>query len=188
MAYTVFFPGGNNDSEFQAYVRLLRQNGVDIGNAPRIPDPETQNKWLYVWNSKEEAESFRNDLAEITGKQDWLVHETNAQPSDGPLGPIILLLTRSAAEFIFSMHALSRAMIKSAFPHAKPTATSISVGFETWHDFKSSHGNVIGLIEEIGPTLTGLDGDQIGTIGLQVFDADNDKTVIFIPPTAGKVA
>ena len=184
MAYTVYFPGGNTDSEFQAYLRLLRQNGVDIGNAPRIPDPETQNKWLYVWNSKKDAEAFRDELASITGTEDWGVHETHAQPSDGPLGPIILLLTRSAAEFNFSVHALSRAMLKSAFPESAPTASSVSVDFEKWHDFKKVHGNAIGLIEGITPALTGLDGTQIADIGVQVFDADRDKTVIFIPPFA----
>src|SRR4051794_40142857 len=49
MGFTVYRGGGTRDSEFQAYVRLLRQRGVDIGKVKRVLEPEAGRRWLYVW-------------------------------------------------------------------------------------------------------------------------------------------
>lgn len=40
MAFTVSRnDGGTKDSEFEAYARLLRQQGVDLGKSSRAPEP-----------------------------------------------------------------------------------------------------------------------------------------------------
>ena len=49
MAFTVGRNDGfTKDAEFEAYARLLRQQGVDLGNchACRARD---WRRWLYVW-------------------------------------------------------------------------------------------------------------------------------------------
>ena len=47
MGFVVTRPVGTKDAEFEAYVRLLRQQGKDIGYLPRVPDPENpKRRWV----------------------------------------------------------------------------------------------------------------------------------------------
>jgi len=47
MGFTVTRPVGTKDAEFEAYVRLLRQQGKDLANLPRVPDPENpRRRWV----------------------------------------------------------------------------------------------------------------------------------------------
>ena len=42
MGFTVNRDDGmTKDAEFEAYARLLRQQGVDLGKLPRVPEPGT---------------------------------------------------------------------------------------------------------------------------------------------------
>ena len=43
MAYTVTRDGGTKDAEFEAYARLLRQQGVDLGKVPRVLGSRAQH-------------------------------------------------------------------------------------------------------------------------------------------------
>ena len=44
MGFTVTRPGGTKNAEFEAYARLLRQQGKELGNLPRVPDPENSSR------------------------------------------------------------------------------------------------------------------------------------------------
>jgi len=89
MAFTVGRNDGfNKDAEFEAYARLLRQQGVDLGKLPRAPEPGTGRRWLYVWDSREKAQAFADELKKRTRDNAWVVLEVAAPPSEGPLGPI----------------------------------------------------------------------------------------------------
>jgi hypothetical protein len=81
MGFTVTRPVGTKDAEFEAYVRLLRQQGKGLANLPRVPDPENpRRRWVYVWNSQEEAQRFADELKEQTGDNGWRVEPTAAPP------------------------------------------------------------------------------------------------------------
>src|SRR5207249_1063391 len=112
MGFTVYHSGGTRDSEFQAYVRLLRQRGVDIGKLKRVPEPGTGRRWLYVWDTQAQAQAFADQLKKRTGDQGWEVIKVNGPPSEGPLGPIVIQLARQADGLTFEVHPLSRAMIR----------------------------------------------------------------------------
>ena len=60
--YTVRKQGLNTDREFQAYVELLQDIGIDVTDVPRTPEPETTNRWLYVWRNKTQAEKFAREF------------------------------------------------------------------------------------------------------------------------------
>ncbi len=63
MGFTVSRNGaGANNAEFEAYARLLHQQGLDLGKLPRVPDPGTGRRWLYLWESREKAQSFADLL------------------------------------------------------------------------------------------------------------------------------
>jgi hypothetical protein len=39
MPFTLTWPVGMKDAEFEAYAHLLRQQGKNLGNLPTVPDP-----------------------------------------------------------------------------------------------------------------------------------------------------
>ena len=184
MGYTVNHSDGMvKDSEFQAYARLLRQSGVDLGNVPRVPEPGTDRRWLYVWKTEEEARAFAKELKKRTG-QTWVVQPVNAEASEGPLGPLMVQLVRQGDGLTFGLHALSRAMIRSAIPTAVSATTSVFIDTQTWYDFQNIKGGLNELAEQILPSLTGLTGEEIKDLGYVILDADTEETLASVPPRA----
>ena len=173
---------GAKDAEFEAYARLLRQQGVDLGKLPRAPEPGTGRRWLYVWDCREKAQAFADELKKRTGDDAWGVVDVSAPPSEGPLGPIIVRVGRRASGLVFGLHSLSRAMIQSAMPNADGTATTIAVNFETINDFLNSHGSIADLAREVVPTLTGLKLRDLERLGYALIEEDTDRTLVFMPP------
>lgn len=182
MGFTVTHDGSTKDAEFQAYVRLLRQSGVDLGKVPRVPEPGTQRRWLYVWDTDEGARKFAKELRRRTGDRAWEVVPTTGPISEGPFGPVLIDLTRRSDGLVFALHPLSRAMIQSAFPDRFQAPTTIFIDTQRWLDYRRTRGDLENLIEEIAPSLTGLTIDELKELGYAVMDTDTDKTWVFVPP------
>jgi hypothetical protein len=182
VGFTVTREGGTKDAEFQAYARLLRQLGKDLGKLPRVPEPGTGRRWLYVWNTKEEAGVFADELKKRTGDSAWEVVDVNAAASEGPLGPILSQMTRQADGLTFALHPLSRALIRSAFPRAVSSASTTSIDTATWYGFRKEKGGLEELVRQIAPSLTGLSSDDLEALGYAVVDADSDETLVFRRP------
>ncbi|MGH7172130.1 MAG: hypothetical protein ACRELG_17790 [Gemmataceae bacterium] len=174
--------GMTNDAEFEAYTRLLRQQGVDLGRLPRAPEPGTGRRWLYVWDARQKAQAFADELNNRARKDVWVVVEVKAPPSEGPIGPIIIQVARRANGLAFGLPPLSRTMILSAFPKAKASATTISINFETWHDFQTTHGSIEELAREVVPILTGLKRQELERLGYALIDDDTRRTLAFVRP------
>jgi len=183
MGFVVTRPGGSNDPEFQTYARLLRQRGADLGNLPRIRDPFSGQRWLYVWNTQTEAAAFAEDLKQQTGDPAWAVVEVRTQASEGPLGPVVIQLVRQADGFTFGLHALSQVLIRSAFPQAVRAITYATIDTPTWYDFRKRKGDLGELVRAFATPLTGLTCEQLETIGYVVVDADSDRTLVSVPAT-----
>src|SRR4051794_7497776 len=154
MGFTVTRPGGTRDAEFQDYARLLRQRGVDLGSLPRVRDPITDRRWLYVWDTRAEAQAFADELKERMSDPGWEVVEVNGPASEGPLGPVVIQMVRQADGLTFGLHPLSRALIRSAFPRAVNATTYATIDTPTWYDFKKTRGGLADLVREIAPGLT----------------------------------
>ena len=183
MGYAVTRLVGTTDGEFEEYIRLLRQRGVDIGRVPRVLDPKTGNRWLHVWADREDAQNFAAELNQQTPEEGWLVVDVEVPFSEGPLGPILIQLARQTDGLTFAIHPLSRALIRSAFPTAAATTTYATIDDATWADFVRKRGGVAELVQEIAPGLTGLDRDQLESVGYTVRDSDSDQTIVSVPPT-----
>ena len=184
MAFTVSRADGiAKDSEFEAYTRLLRQKGIDLGKLPRVPEPGTGRRWLYVWGSKEKAEAFAAELTKRTRDKGWVVIDVTAPPSEGPLGPIIIQVGRRATGLVFALHPLSRTMISSAFSGAKAIATTVSTDFETYQDFLKTYGSIEDLAREVVPTLTGLKLPELEKVGYALIEDDTGRTLVFVKPS-----
>ena len=183
MGFTVTRPAGAKDAEFESYVRLLRQQGKNLGNLPRVPDPKNpQRRWVHVWTTREEAQQFADDLQEQTGENGWRVEPTAIPPSNGPFGPVRIQLARRSDGLLFALHPLSRGMIQEAFPGTIPAATNVFIDAQTWSDFSMARGNLSDLVKEIVPSLTGLSLEQLTDLGYAVIDADDDRTWVYVPP------
>jgi hypothetical protein len=183
MGFTVTRPVGAKDAEFEAYVRLLRQQGKNLANLPRAPDPESpRRRWVYVWNTEQEAQQFADELKEQTGENGWSVEPTAVPPSNGPFGPVLIQLARRSDGLMFALHPLSRAMIQETFADATPGVTNAFINTQTWNDFLKAQRNLTDLVEEIVPSLTGLNIEQLTDLGYAVIDADNDRTWVHVPP------
>lgn len=183
MAFTVHRNDGMaKDAEFEAYARLLRQQGIDLGKLPRAPDPATGRRWLYVWDSPEKARAFAEELRKRTCDDAWVVDEVDAPPSEGPMGPIIVQVGRRATGLVLGLHPLSRAMIQSAFPHAQERDVTVSIKFETLHEFRARYGSIEELAKEVVPTLTGLNLQELEEIGYALIEDDTDRTLVFVRP------
>jgi hypothetical protein len=183
MGFTVTRPGGTKDAEFQDYARLLRQRGVDLGRLPRVRDPLTDQRWLYVWDTQAEAQAFADELKEQTGDPAWEVVGVNSRPSEGPLGPVVIQMVRQADGLTFGLHPLSRAMIRSAFPGTVNPTTYATIDIPTWYDFKRTRGGLGDLVREVAPGLTGLSREQLEALGYSLVDADTSETLVSVPPT-----
>jgi hypothetical protein len=186
VGFTVTRPGGTKDAEFQAYARLLRQLGKDLGKLPRVPEPGTSRRWLYVWNTEEEARAFADELKKRTRDAAWAVVDVNAAASEGPLGPILIQMTRQADGLTFALHPLSRAVIRSGFPRAVSSASTASIDTATWYEFRKERGGLDELVRQIAPSLTGLDSAELDALGYAVVDADSDETLVFRPPAMAR--
>lgn len=182
MGFTVTHPDGLKDVAFPTYSRLLRQNGVDLGKLPRVRDPRTPKRWLHVWKAQKEAEAFANELKAWTDDRTWEVVEVSGRALEGPLGPVIIQLVRQADGLTFGLHPLSRDMIRSAFPQTVRPTTYATLDASTWHDFRKIKGGLKELVREIIPSLTGLNPEQLATVGYTVMDADTEQTLVSVPP------
>jgi hypothetical protein len=164
--------GATNDSEFEAYARLLRQRGVDLGNLPRAPEPGAGRRWLYAWDSREQAQAFADELKHRTRDDAWEVVQVDTPPSQGPMGPIIIQVGRP----------LSRATIQSAFPGAKGSATTVSLNFDVGDDLRNLPGRLHDLAREFVPTLRGLKLPELEQLGYAMIEDDTDRTLVFVRP------
>ncbi len=181
MGFTVTRAGGTKDNEFEVYARLLRQQGLDLGNLPRVPEPGTKRRWLYVWDTQAKAQAFADELKKRTGDPPWEVIRVSSPPSKGPMGPLLIQLARRGDGLIFALHSLSRAMIRSAYPKAFGVS-SVSIDTQEWDEFRKANGNLSDLVQQIGPSITGLSAEQLKALGYAVIDDQTEETVVFVPP------
>jgi hypothetical protein len=181
MGFTVTHSGGTKDAAFQDYARLLRRYGIDLGKALRVPEPDTNRRWLYVWNDQAKAQAFADELKATTADPEWGVVEVNGQVSEGPLGPLVIQIARRRDGLTFGLHTLSRTLIRSAFPGAVGVSYTF-IDTATWHEFRKVRGDLTALTQQVVPAITGLTNEQLEGLGYAVIDAGDDATLVFLRP------
>jgi hypothetical protein len=162
--------------EFDAYVRLLGKRGIDWTEIQRVPEPGTQNRWLYVWEDRQEADAFCKEIQSETRDTNWEVRvlDPSIPASRGPIMPVVINVTRQALGITAALHPHSRTAIRRRFPNAR-RVSSVYVEYETEAEFKHAHGP---MWDEIALVLTGLTADQLQELGgYRVFDPVAEKTV-----------
>jgi hypothetical protein len=89
---------------------------------------------------------------------------------------------RRATGLVFGLHPLSRATIQSAFPHARYSASTIAVNFDTLDEFLDRFGGIEALAREVVPTLTGLESTSLDQLGYALIEDDTHRTLVYVPP------
>ena len=180
MPYTVAHSdSGITRHEFDAYVRLLEQRGIDWTNAPRVQEPGS-NRWLYVWDNRGEAEEFCAELRRETRDDKWLVLELSPdlqpslQPSTGPLMPVVIFRRLHSLGAEFTLDPFSRMLVKRRFP-GYPPATSIDIESSTMQDLEQQHRP---MFEHLALVLTNLTAKQLAQLGgYRIVDPATDETI-----------
>src|SRR4051812_29190097 len=120
MGFAVVHQGGTKDNEYQAYARLLSrqllQRGISLDKLPRVKESEGKS-WLYVWDNKDEASAFAEELKKLTGDSHWHVTLVKAQPSLGPLRPLEINVGRQHDGWTFALEPLTRKAVQTRFPN-----------------------------------------------------------------------
>jgi hypothetical protein len=189
MPFTVHHAGPVREIDFEAYARLLRKSGADLGKLPRVPDPAGR-RWLSVWQTKTEAEAFASELKKRSGNAGWEVAEVRGPVSEGPLGPAVIQLSRRADGLLFALQNLSRVMVFSAYPHARKAtrASYLFMNLEDLSDYQAAHRGMGDLLQLVAPALTGLNHEELAEVGYSVVDDDSNETVYEVPSAVPKVA
>jgi hypothetical protein len=105
--YLVAPRSASKSTDFQEYVRLLRQQGIDLAQAPRVQHPAS-GRWLHVWDDEKSARRFLKELARRTSDDAWQVEMAGLPIALGPLGPLLVELSRRSDGLLFGLHPLSR--------------------------------------------------------------------------------
>ncbi|MGH7134778.1 MAG: hypothetical protein ACREHD_03510 [Pirellulales bacterium] len=179
MGFTVTREGGTKDAEFEAYARLLRRKGVDLANLPRVREPGTGRRWLYVWNDEADARAFADELKKRTRDAAWEVLPVDAPPSEGPLGPIEIQVGRQTTGWTFALHPFSRQMVQKLFPESR-LVSSVFIATDTQQDFLATVGNLAYLAAQVAIILTGISVDQIVDTfgGYRVYEPATNKELV----------
>jgi hypothetical protein len=162
--FTVTKPGGTRDYEFEAYTRLLEEVGVDVGNVPRVPEPETTRHWLYTWRRKEEAEAFARELRRRTRDGSWHVYQFNiAEEARGPVAPLDIFEVRNEDQgFMYYLAPASRERIIRAYPNTRLLA-NITISQRDLEGISGQHGDR--WWDQMGRELTRLTREQVLSLG-----------------------
>ena len=167
-AYTVTKPVGNTDREFQAYIDLLEEIGIDITSVPRTREEGTDNHWLYVWKDRTQAERFARELGDRLRDPSFFVKEIKVPTEErGPLAPLTILSIPTREGTVFRLTARSQGRLMQHFPNATlsgDVALPRDVLYPTGvrEDFQRQHGPVWDHVIAI---LTGLTEDAIARLG-----------------------
>ncbi len=165
--YTVRKGGPSTDQEFQAYIDLLQDVGIDIADVPRTPEPGTTNRWLYVWKSKLHAERFARELGARLRDRSWQVYELDV-PDDwpldeqrGPLAPLRILSIPTSEGTEFRLEGTSLERILRHFPNA-PVVGQVTFPTQVRADYERPHGPVW---EQVISRLTAIPDEAVARLG-----------------------
>jgi hypothetical protein len=156
-AFAVGLPRGMTQAEDNAYVDLLRQQGLVPGK-PKIEDSFGRH-WHQVWESREEAEQFAAQVRQATNSQDWEVYDLSpprhSADGNGRGGPVEILVGRRSDGRTYGLHPNSLALIRQRVPEAH-ARSAVFIG---------GNGQRGPLYDQVGNLLTGLTPSQVKELG-----------------------
>jgi hypothetical protein len=185
MPFTVVRPEKIGVEEFTTYHWLLRKQGWDVLRTRRTQEPASGQRWLPVWEKREEAERFAEALARETEKEAWNVIAVPADSvSEGPLGLIELNVGCQGnsgfqgPEYVYELGWHANIILDAFFP-TRERLKMVMFELVGPPDFEADQKRW-GL--EAARLLTGLEREEIDRLGgFLINDPTRDRTVYFPP-------
>jgi hypothetical protein len=160
--FAVTKPGGTKDYEFEASKALLEAIGIDLSNVPRVQEPGTARRWLYVWRDRAAAQAFARELGARTGDTSCAVQECDLPADDsGPLAPLDVIAEPVADGTRSRLSTASQERIMRRFPSAR-LAGEVILSHQAQQTFERERGPVWPRVISL---LSGLTLDQVNELG-----------------------
>jgi hypothetical protein len=160
--FTVMKPGGTKNEEFEAYRALLEEIGIDLSNVPRVPEPGTGRRWLYVWHDRAAAQAFARELGVRTRDSSWAVHEFDFPVEEsGPLAPLDVIADPVADGTVYRLSTASQERILRRFPNTH-LAGEVFFSTRAQQDYERDHGLVW---DQVILRLSGLSEAEVNELG-----------------------
>jgi hypothetical protein len=155
-------PGGTTNQEFDAYKALLEEVGIDLSNVPRIPEPGTGRRWLYVWRDRTAAQGFARELSVRTRDSSWMIQEFDLPVEEsGPLAPLDVIAEPVVDGTVYRLSTASQERITRRFPNTR-LAGEVFVATQTQQESERDHGPVW---DQVILRLSGLSEAQVNELG-----------------------
>jgi hypothetical protein len=160
--FTVMKPGGTRDHEYEAYKALLEEIGIDLSKVPRIQEPGTNRRWLYVWQDRTAAQRFARELGVRTRDSSWAIHEFDLPVEEsGPLAPLDVIADPVANGTAYRLSTASQERILRRFPNTRLTG-EVFFSTQAQHDHERERGPVW---DQVILQLSGLSAAQVNELG-----------------------
>jgi hypothetical protein len=161
-AFTVMKPGGMKDREFEVYRAFLEEIGIDLTNVPRVQEPGTGRRWLYVWRDQSHAQAVARELRVRTRDSSWAAHELDLPTEEsGPLAPLDVIAQRVADGTVYRLSTASQERIIRRHPNAR-LAGEVFFSTQAQEDHERDRGPVW---DEVITRLSGLSEAQVKEMG-----------------------
>src|SRR5262249_45606657 len=158
----VTMPGGIDHRDYEVYVRLLTQEGIDVTDMPRVLERGRPNRWLYAWTIRADAEDFARELRKATRKKSWRVHEFRADHLPRRrLGPIQVTVGIQGDGCAYELHPQSENLVRRKVPHAH-LIPSVFIGRDRCDNSESDRTEFVW--DHVVLLLTGLTKDELAEL------------------------
>src|SRR5262249_2989848 len=124
----------------------------------------TDGRWLYVWDSEQEASAFAEELKKQTRDRQWFVRPVNGKPSLGPLRPLEINVGHQGDGWTFGLEPLTRKAIEARFP-GSCRRPSVFIGSPSLDAPLAEQPDLRELAERVLFILTGLKAEALRTFG-----------------------
>jgi hypothetical protein len=175
------------DSEDREYESLLNRHllkkNMNLAQVPRVEQPGTGARWLYVWPEEREARDFAARLNKQTKTSAWIIRPLpeGTRPSIGPLRPVEIQVSYHRSRYVFALAPWSYLAIQGLFPGSCQMRTvTVSSGGEV--DVPTGGDGLREIARPVLLLLTGLTEERLGVFNeFIVMDPVNRR--VFLSPT-----
>jgi hypothetical protein len=140
------------------------KRGLELDRVPRVRGNGADNPWLYVWDKKEEASAFADEVKKETGDSHWVVEAVRSEPSLGPLRPLEIDVGQQPDGWVFELEPLTWRALQVKFPESCRRST-VLIGSQARDNFSASEDELRGLGKQVLFILTGLSPEQLRPFG-----------------------
>jgi hypothetical protein len=185
MGFIVVHKGGMCEREYRHYLvmvgRRVSPRGVTFDHVPRTMENGRDGRWLYVSEDEADARDLAAELRSTTEDEGWEVRAVEGEPSQGPLTPLTVEVSRGNTGAGFGIGPVIKKALRRHHPGC---ARHKNVWLNT--DFPRetlSADDLRELAFQLLPVLTGLSLPQLAMFeGIEVIDPAKDEVLVPFTP------